>query len=178
MLEWVGSRWPWNVQTPPVCCNTYLVVYLITELALLEGWIRSCAENCSVIFLYMLNVFPLFIHKCCFDGPSTGCVLYEPHGKVREAARNVMKLRDKTTFPIILRTARHTPHREVKQAHWVQDQCKSKCYFFSLVARLHSSVVLCWWATRHRGPAPTSEDHLTLFILWNGVLLWDVEKTR
>lgn len=97
-------------------------------------------------------------------------VVYEPHGKVREAARNAMK-------PIIFLTARHTPHRGVKQARWVQDQCESKRYPSSLTAWPHPSVLLCWRAMRHRGPARTSEDPLMLFLLWKGALLWDVEKT-
>lgn len=73
----------------------------------------------------------------------------------------------KRLSPIIFLTARHTPHGGVKQARWVQDQCKSKCYSSSLTARLHPGVLLCWWATPHRGPTRTSEDHLMLFILCN-----------
>lgn len=60
-------------------------------------------------------------------------MLYEPLGElreVREVARNVMKPRDKNTFPIIFLTVRPTPHCAVKEAHKVQEQCKSKCYFF------------------------------------------------
>lgn len=58
-------------------------------------------------------------------------MLYEPLGElreVRELARNVMKPGDKNTFPIVFLTVRPTPHCAVKQAHKVQDQCKSKCY--------------------------------------------------
>lgn len=59
-------------------------------------------------------------------------MLYEPLGElreVREVVRNVMKPGDKNTFPIIFLTVRPTPYCVAKEAHKVQDQWKSKCYF-------------------------------------------------
>lgn len=73
-------------------------------------------------------------------------VLYEPLGElreVREVAKNVMKPGDKNTFPIIFLTVRPTPHCAVKQAHKVQDQCKSKCYFSSLPVGPHPVLCSC-----------------------------------
>lgn len=73
-------------------------------------------------------------------------MLYEPLGElgeVRELARNVMKPGDKNTFPIIFLTVRPAPRCAAKQAHKVQDQCKSKCYFSpppSLLARAPRSA--------------------------------------
>lgn len=59
-------------------------------------------------------------------------MLYEPLGElreVREVVRNVLKPGDRNTFPIIFFTVGLTPYCVVKEAHKVQDQCKSKCYF-------------------------------------------------
>ena len=53
-----------------------------------------------------------------------------------------MKPGDKNTFPIIFLTVRRTPRCAVKQAHKVQDQCKSKCYF-SLPPLLALTPLLC-----------------------------------
>lgn len=59
-------------------------------------------------------------------------MLKEPLGelrKVREVARNAMKLEDRNTFSIIFLTVRPAPRGAVKQACKVQDQWKSKCCF-------------------------------------------------
>lgn len=91
--------------------------------------------------------------------------------EVREVARNVMKPEDKNTFPIIFLTVRPTPHCAVKQAHKVQDQCKSKCYF-SLPPCSPSPCVLlqCPFTAMPRGSVSlpslsSSEDNIMLFIL-------------
>lgn len=98
-------------------------------------------------------------------------MLYEALGEVIEVVRNVIKPGDKNTFPIIFLTARLAPHCGVKQAHKVQDQYKSKCYF-SLPPCLPSLCVLLQspYTAMPRGPVSlpslcSSEDIIMLFIL-------------
>lgn len=114
-------------------------------------------------------------------------MLYEPLGQlreVREVVRNVLKPGDKNTFPIIFLTVRPTPHCVVKEAHKVQDQCKSKCYF-SLPPCLPPPCTLLrcpFTAMPHGSGSPpslsSSGDNIMLYILWKGTLLWDVGKTQ
>lgn len=66
-------------------------------------------ETVSAISLKMLTAFT---HERCFDCSSTGCVVYEPHGKVREAARNALMPGDETTFLIILLSQTRSPTEE------------------------------------------------------------------
>lgn len=104
----------------------------------------------------------------------------EPWG-VREVARNVMKPGDWNPLPIIFPTVGSASHCGVQQAHQVQDQCKSKCYSSLPPSPLCSAPApLYSGATRLPVPPPrcSSEDNVTLFILWNAALLWDVEKTH
>lgn len=111
-------------------------------------------------------------------------MLYEPLGElreVREVGRNVMKPVDENTFPTIFLTVRPTPRCAVKQAHKVQDQCKSKP---SLPARPRPAFCSgaplqpCHAARASLPSLLRSEDNLMLFILWKGTLLWDVRKTQ
>lgn len=108
-------------------------------------------------------------------------VLYEPLGEVAEVVRNVIKAGNTKTFTIIFHTARPAPRCGVKQAHKVQDQCKSKCCFS--LPSLPSLCVLLQspFTTMPRGSVSppllcSSEDNIMLLILWNGTLLWDVGK--
>lgn len=97
-----------------------------------------------------------------------------------------MKPRDKNTFPIIFLTVRPTPHCAVKEAHKVQEQCKSKCYF-SIPRRppTRPRPVICSSACFTGVPLgpgsppslSSSEDNIMLQILWKGALLWDAGKT-
>lgn len=102
-------------------------------------------------------------------------MLYEPPGErreVREVARNVMKPGDKNTFPIIYLTVRPTPRCAVKQAHKVQDQCKSKCYYFPLPPCSPSpgAPLQCPFTAVPRGSVSPpslsiSEDNIMLYVL-------------
>lgn len=60
----------------------------------------SCWKNCSVISRVNAECVFLFSRiNAALMGQAQRCLVYEPRGKVREAARNAMKPRDRNDFP-------------------------------------------------------------------------------